>query len=1653
MHPMAAPTSIRVLGARQNNLRGFDVEIPHGKLTVVTGVSGSGKSSLAYDTLFREGQRRYLESISSYARQTLGKLERPEVDRIEGIPAALAVDQRAVVRSPRSTVGTISELYDHLRLLFARVGRYEGEGEPGRITASALSFNTPVGACPACKGLGVEDRVDPLLLVADPRRTLREGALVPTTPTGYIVYSQVTVDVLDRVCRVHGFTVDEPWCELDEEQQRVVLFGSDRIKVPFGKHPLESRMRWKGITAKPREEGFYGGIVPVIEEILKRNRNRNALRFVRTEPCSACGGSRLGERARAWRIEGRSIAEVAGMTVTGARDFLAGVEWGQREGAVAEPTLAAFAGRCDRIVDLGLGHLRLDRGSPTLSTSEVQRLRLARAVGVGMRGVLYVLDEPSVGLHGRDHGRLLGVLQRLRDAGNTVVVVEHDPATVAVADLEIEIGPEAGTAGGRLEYVGAPREEPAQSAEEDVPTETVGTRSEGQETLWVRGAREHNLRGIDVALQIGALNVVTGVSGAGKTTLVERTLGRALRARLHGAIAVPGRHDRIEGAGSIDKVIVVDQAPIGRTPRSNAATYTKVFDPIRALFAQVALAREQGWGKGHFSLNVVGGRCETCQGAGVESVGMHFLGDVAVTCPDCGGRRFNAETLRARIDGLSVLDVLELPVDRAADAFASHPKVARMLRALQDVGLGYLTLGQPATTLSGGEAQRVKLASELGRPSTGHTLLLLDEPTRGLHRRDTERLLTSLDRLVARGNTAVVVEHDPQVIRAADWVVDLGPESGEKGGDVVVAGPPDVVRDTRDSATGAVLRGDVPPVRGAGEIIDASTPIQLRGVRTHNLRGVDVDIPHGKFTVITGVSGSGKSSLAFDTLYEEARARYAEGLTTQVRRRTGGRSGAVLDSARGLTPALGIGQGTLARNPRSTVGTMTEIHDGLRLLFARAGERVCPVCGPRLDGHRCPACGLTGVRDLLAAHFSFNDHRGACPACRGLGEITTCDPTALVSDPTLPLAGGAMDGHRAGKYYGDPKGRHMAILDQVAREHGLDLSPPFEQLDPRAVDVALRGTGEREYDVTWSYQRGKRTGTHEFRATWDGLVAYVDEEYDRKHADHRGEAMRPLMMDVTCESCAGERLAPEFRAVRFAGHTLGQLEARPVGDLLSWIDALDGLDPRAEAVAAPLLADARRRLQTLADVGLDYLTLDRAAPTLSSGEAHRVRLAAQLSARLFGLTYVLDEPTAGLHPRDTRRLLDVLLQLRDAGNTVVVVEHDLDVIRAADHVVDLGPGPGEAGGRIAAQGPPVHLTDDPSSPTGAALAGDTAAISRARRTPGPGLAVSSARARNLRGIDVDLPGDALVAVTGVSGAGKSALLFDVVARSLKTGRPVNCAAVQGADDFDAVVTVHAAPPTRDARTTVAALCGIYDPLRALFAKTPAAREHGWGKGWFSLHARGGRCEACGGTGREDVEMGFLPTVRLPCDTCGGGRFAPPTLTAVHEGMTIADVLAMQADRALEQFDGHRAIAAKLRPLKDLGLGYLPLGQAGDTLSGGEAQRLQIAAGLADRARGRRLYLLDEPTRGLHVSDVRLLLAALDRLVGDGHSVWVIEHDLDVIAAADWVLDLGPEGGAGGGMVVAQGTPEALTSEPQTHTGEALHRRHSASAIPSLWWAK
>jgi excinuclease ABC subunit A len=1675
---MMKKSTITVRNASEHNLKSVDVEIPHHQFTVVTGVSGSGKSSLVFDTICKEGQRRYLESFSTYARQYLGKLGRPSVGRIEGLSPAAAVDQKTVVRSPRSTVGTLTELYDYLRLLFARLGVTKGEPST-KPERRLFSFNSPFGACPVCKGLGVEDHIDIDLLIADPNKTLREGAMVITTPSGYIIYSQVTMEVLNRVCNAHGFNVDIPWKDLTDEQKNIVLYGSDRIKIPFGKHPLESRLKWSGITAKPREEAYYKGILPIMENILKVSRNDNILRFARSMTCESCSGTRLKPEALAITFREKTIAQMAAMSIDRLHDYFSQLTFTAKEAPVGDIIRSAFLERTSLLLELGLGYLTLDRESTTLSGGEAQRIRLAAQVGAGLRGVLYILDEPSVGLHPRDNARLLGILRRLRDNGNTVIVVEHDEDTIRSADRLIDIGPGAGALGGEILFNGSvddlmKRETKDPNLErsrtrafltgaESIPVPKQRRKGNGNR-LTVLGAEEHNLKNIDVPFLLGAMNVVTGVSGAGKSTLVHDILANSLKKYLHGATISPGKHRGIEGIEWIDKIIEVDQSPIGRTPRSNPATYTKLFDHIRDLFASLPESKARNWDKGRFSFNVKGGRCESCQGAGLQQVGMFFLGDVDVVCDECGGKRFHEDTLEIRYKGKNIYDILEMSIDAAVDFFKGHPKITRILSTLQDLGLGYTALGQSSTTLSGGEAQRVKLASELCKPASGRALYILDEPTTGLHFADIKILLESLNRLVEKGNTVITVEHHPDFIKTADWVVELGPDSGEHGGEVVAVGTPETIKEKSESPrrgrpflnTDDGNRPGFPGLEGLkglkGLKDERDFPIFLKGVSTHNLKQIDVTVPVNRLTVITGVSGSGKSSLAFDTIFAEGQQRFLSGFSTFARRMIGGGGRAEMESCTGLTPAIAVSRGTSARNPRSTVGTMTEVYDFYRLLFARVGKRYCPSCGAELDGGRCGGCGFQGQRTLSARMFSFNHESGACETCKGLGLITVCDPVKLVTHPERSLLDRAMDGSKTGAFYGDPLGQHTAILRAVGEERGIDFSRSWRELDETARSMAMYGTGEKVYDVTWKFKRKNRVGEHRFQAAWKGFVNYVNEEYERKHADRRGRAMLHLFTDENCPSCGGRRLKPEFLSVYFAGINISQLSQKTVNETFGFFlyvgnrlacsnssspsNSSSAPTERELQITEELRREVVRRLEFLRDVGLDYLTLDRSSSSLSGGEAQRIRLAGQLGAGLTSITYVLDEPTVGLHSRDTRRLLGVLEGLRDLGNTVIVVEHDAEIIRAADHIIDLGPGAGREGGYIVAEGSVPEVEKNENSKTGRYLRDPNAIpVPSVRRELLPGIRIRGAKANNLKGIDIDIPFGGMVVLTGVSGSGKSTLLFDVAAASAEEGRPVGCESIQGLGRR--VVVVDQGGIGSVSGATPATFTGVFDHIRELFAETETAKQRGYTKSRFSFNVKGGRCEVCQGVGEVRTSMDFFADVWVECEECKGARFNRETLECTFRSKTVSEVLEMAVKEASVFFGDHPVIRGILGRMEEVGLGYLRLGQSLGSLSGGESQRLKLVTELLKGKGVGNLYFFDEPTTGLHFEDVGKLLGLFHGLIEAGHTLVVIEHHPDIIKSADHIIDLGPGGGEHGGRIIASGTPEQVALVENSPTGQML----------------
>jgi len=1920
-----ATTDIRIRGAREHNLRDVSLDLPRGALICFTGVSGSGKSSLAFDTIFAEGQRRYVESLSSYARQFLGQMPKPEVDRIEGLSPSISIQQKTGGRNPRSTVGTITEINDYLRVLFARVGqghcpvcdrpvaaqtreqivarvmeRPDGEsfsilapvirgqkGEykdlfdelaragyvrarvDGRVFAltekleldrqikhnievvidrlkagpsartrlseaveaalklgegtvivavddkadvllsshfacaacgisfdppspQLFSFNSPQGMCPSCDGLGVRHDFDPGLLVPDPSLSVWKGAIEPLGAVSSIgkwrrhLFEGVAANLeSDPGGPPKGSMLKGPWRDLGPEWRSAWLHG-------LGPRELVFRWKTKGKNW-PHSETWPGVATDLLAKFKgSTGQARAALEpYMRSVTCPDCKGARLNPRARAVRVGGKSLVELGSAPIGRVARFfdaLAGhpaadlapedtaTSLDPTSRTIAEELLKEIRGRLGFLANVGLEYLALDRAAPTLSGGEAQRIRLASQVGAGLVGVLYILDEPSIGLHPRDNDRLIATLQRLRDVGNTVIVVEHDEDTMRAADHLVDFGPGPGVKGGEVvaegglaEICSAPASLTGQylAGRKSIPVPSA-RRAPTDRKLTVVGARQHNLKGVDVSIPLGLLVCVTGVSGSGKSSLVGDILRDTLARDLNKAITQPGLHDRIDGVEHLDKIIDIDQSPIGRTPRSNPATYIKLFDLIRDLYTKLPESKARGYKAGRFSFNVAGGRCEACEGNGSNKLEMDFLADVWVTCAVCEGKRFNRETLHARFKGKSIADVLEMDVQEALETFVNVPKINGMLQTLHDVGLDYLKLGQASPTLSGGEAQRIKLARELVKKGTGRTLYVLDEPTTGLHFDDVRKLLEVLHGFTALGNTVVVIEHNLDVVKTADWIIDMGPEGGAGGGRVVAEGTPEHVAAVAASHTGRALRrvleGPPPaPAKKKGKSKGSRksaamflADIAVRGARQHNLKGVDVDIPRHKMTVCSGPSGSGKSSLAIDTLYAEGQRRYVESLSSYARQFLAPLQKPKVEHISGLSPAVSIEQKTTSKSPRSTVGTVTEIHDYLRILFARLGQPYCPACGVaigtqtadeivekilhlpegskvyvmapvdrrenedyahlwddlrqsgfarvRVDGvsrsldappelshrrkhrvevvidravvrrktrsrladsvesaldlgkgvvhvarvgdeadearwpvdrysqHRsCDGCGRS-FEELSPHHFSFNAPIGWCAVCEGLGTQHGANPAALIPDGRRSLRQGAVVPWPV--FADNPAFARM--IEAMAKALAIDLDTPFDDLEGRHRRAILHGSGDAWFAVPAA---GGRPG---FSFQYKGLFPAI-EEAARVSFLYRHK-LHGMVDNVPCVSCMGARLRDDSAAVRFRDFSIDQVGNWPLGRTLAFFKGLD-LDGDEKHIAGDLVREIRDRLQFLVDVGLDYLTLARGTPTLSGGESQRIRLASQVGSGLTGVLYVLDEPTIGLHPRDNARLLDALRRLRDLGNTLVLVEHDREVIEAADHLVDFGPGSGDFGGQVTAAGPPAKVRKAKDSLTGGYLAGKLAIPIPTNRRPGggPAIVIRGARHHNLKNVDASFPIGLVTVITGVSGSGKSSLVEDILwkaaARKLHRAQltPGAHDSIEGLEQADKVISVDQAPLGSTPTSTPVTYSGAFDLIRELFSKMPESKVRGYTPRRFSFNQAGGRCEACEGAGQKRIEMHFLPDVWVTCDACGGHRYTPETLAVKFRGRTIADVLNMTVDAALDLFAGVPKLRKIMQTLHDVGLGYLHLGQSAPTLSGGEAQRVKLAAELARPDTGRTLYVLDEPTTGLHIDDTRKLLDVVHRLADLGNTVVIIEHNLEVIKTADWLIDIGPEAGAEGGRIVAAGPPEAIARAEGSLTGAIL----------------
>jgi excinuclease ABC subunit A len=1983
---------------RQNNLKGFDLDLPLGKYVVVTGLSGAGKSSLVFDTLHAEGQRRYVETFSAYTRQFLDLLDKPKVDSVENIRPSIAIEQTNTVKTSRSTVGTMTELTDFFKVWFSHVadcfdpetgekveddtpatiwsktiathpaetlllcfriakpdnlkwpevlasikgqgytrvlvsdgvGRspsglslhkvedllsakpaalgkqlstsllfviqdrlriaaenksrfleacesamHFGKGEvhlfaprnrdewrassanasraastpqreptdnlaaaghysrglhspkTGRTFRPAspglFSFNSPLGACPKCRGFGRVIDIDYRLAIPDHSLSIDEGAIKAWEGE---VYGESKRDLL-QFTRKLGIPTNVPFARLTPEQQAFVIEGSPGYDGESKAWPKY----WYGL------KGFFR----YLEKTTYKMHVRVFLsRFRSYNQCPECHGARLQPEALCWKWQGHALPDLYQIPVG---QLLALV---RSSGAAALPRDSSSLHQRDLAYDsivtrlqyleqVGLGYLTLDRSSRTLSGGEVQRVNLTSCLGTSLVDTLFVLDEPSVGLHPRDIDRLLGIIRTLTDTGNTVVVVEHDEAMIRAADHVIEIGPEPGARGGEVVFQGnvhqmlssagsitgayfsgrqsidtpANRRPVASHAERNGASRgtTANKRNAGSfappgmaesDTKWLTftNASKHNLRNLSFRLPLQRFVCLSGVSGSGKSTLLNNVIHQGLLTHRSQMTEDPASIESVRSDLEFSEIVLVDQSPLSRTPRSNAALYCEAWDYIRELYAATPAAQEAGFSASSFSFNSGEGRCDHCQGLGSERVEMQFLSDVFVPCPICEGRRFKPEVLAIQWNGKSVDDLLHTTITDAIAFFApqnrnewrassadasraastpqrdSDPRagapsprndnasleaIRTRFASLDAVGLGYLPLGQPLNTLSGGESQRLKLvrylsdySGQLGEQSSDTTgaLLLLDEPTTGLHRHDVKRLLEVLQQIVNRGHSVIVIEHNLDVLKSADWILEVGPEAGTDGGRIIAEGPPETIAQSA-SATAPFLRSalegerelmaaeDAGPYGATASKLQTPDPgshtptsgfLTVIGARENNLKNINVSIPHRQLSVVTGVSGSGKSTLAFDIIFAEGQRRFMESMSPYARQFVEQLPRPDIDRLSGIPPTVAIEQRITRGSRKSTVATITEVAQYLRLLYARAGVQHHPESGRAVTPLSPSQLRQLLADALISPKAQKAKHLYLCaPLIRGrkghhepmakwiekqgyelmridgrllrvdtfqkLDRYKEHDIEVVIADLKSPGKSGTNRGSAS---------EHLATALRLGKGSCFIVLPSGEVLgwfSTTRTDIAS-GESFPELDpkqFSFNSPRGWCPTCRGHGRIYDWML---QPDEDEEMSDEVADALRsfdpddPASNGKTCPTCHGERLNRVARAVK-----LPLKRAEPISlpallrlvpsELIATLRNLQ-LDARSKLITQDIVPQIEERLKFLGHVGLDYLSLERPTETLSGGEAQRIRLAAQLGSNLSGVLYVLDEPSIGLHARDNDRLIDTLQALREKGNTLLVVEHDDVLMERADRIIDLGPGAGVHGGAVLANGTPAEIKASDASLTGIFLAKGIPHPLRGSYRPiespkskvenSAWLELSGINYRNLREQVLRLPPGRLIMACGPSGAGKSTLFRDILHPAVscaikhrkakltgkdfvkRTGfasdqskaenpkREMPFAELRGANGFKSVIEVDQAPIGKTPRSTPATYIGIFDLIRQFFSTLPESKMRGYSAGRFSFNTAGGRCETCSGAGRIKLEMAFMADSYLPCDACGGSRFGPELSDITWKGKNIGQVLQLTFDEAALFFDFHSQLSQVCKLMVDCGLGYLTLGQSSPTLSGGEAQRLKLVTELTkglqsykERSRGiaiRNLYLLEEPTIGLHLSDCEKLIKVLHNLVDQGHTVVVIEHHLDLLAEADYILELGPGGGPHGGEILYQGELSGLLKVKRSPTAPYLREK-------------
>ncbi len=1863
---------IELKGVSVHNLKKISLTLKQGELIVFTGVSGSGKSSLAFDTIYVEGQRRYIDSLSAHAKRYLGNLPKPDATSLEGIPPTIAIEQKTSSHNPRSTVGTITAIYDYLRVLYARMGEAycpiskekvtpiskseiarvilskpketkliflapmiqasKGEhkelfpelmkrgflrvrvdkefyhlsetipaldknsvhdievvidrltvGEEARILEAIqmgldvgkgllythnpdtnedtlfseygyskssgiyykplepedFSFNHPKGMCEECSGLGTIQDFD-LKLIIDEEKSISEDCCLIAGSCNTVKWG----NIYSNLATLYRFKLDTPWKNLSKEAKDVFLYGTEEkwTKMVFV-HP-ETKARWVD----------YIGWRGVLHEAKKRfNEATSDLylekmgELMHKSICPKCSGARIKDYPRHAKFKGKTVFEITEMPIKESLQFFHELDLSEREKIIGFDLIQEIEGRLTFLFNVGLDYITLSRNSPTLSGGESQRVRLASQIGFGLVKVAYILDEPSIGLHPRDNERLIKTLIHLRDKGNTVIVVEHDEETIRAADTIIDIGPYAGVNGGEVvshgnldQLLSSPNSITGAylSGREEIPI-TKKRKPTKDHAIKVIGGAHHNLKGMDVTIPLGVFIAVTGVSGSGKSSLITDILYPALSNKANNSKLPIGTHKAIVGLEKIDKVIAIDQSPIGRTPRSNPVTYVKVFDDIRDLFAKLPDSQAFGYTIGHFSFNVREGSCYQCLGMGMTKIDMDFLEDEWVTCPNCKGERFDQKTLSIKYRGKSIYDVLEMSIDEASTFFSEIPSIYKKLALLKRVGLGYLKLGQSATTLSGGEAQRIKLAKELIRPPKGHTFYILDEPTTGLHFHDTRKLIEILQELVDTKNTVLVIEHNLDLIKTVDWIIELGPEGGDAGGYLLAANTPAKICEG-NTATGIFLKKhlekDFLKLSG-GKVSKPLTEITVKGAHQNNLKNVSLSIPHNSLVVFTGPSGSGKTSLAFETIYAEGQRRYIESLSTYAKRFVTKMPKAKALEIEGLSPAIAIEHHVQNVNPRSTLGTITEIYDYLRIIYSRMGTAFCPETGEEIkeitpekilkrllsypDGTKMQilspiafskneeftkvveswqksgyvrirlntvyydleetipydkrlknklelvidriilkkgmekrlldaitsaseisgnlvvvaldnqdlffnlafAVESTGKSYPSITHhtFSFNSAEGMCHECEGLGIKWGAN---LHQDKTIT------------------KHSLSDILIRLLKEHATrDAHTFFETFFKRSKIPFKEPLKDLDEDKLHFIFEGSKKAIDGLK--WIGLNNLFTQMGKMGRSIIREEAL-PFLQQSICSSCDGTRLNSIARNVRINNISITDLCKMPLSEAYLFLAKIEG-----EHVLKEALAVVNSRMKLLCDMGLHYLSLDRGAPTLSGGEVQRTRLAKQLGLGLTGVLYVLDEPTVGLHPHNNHLLNNALKELQKLKNTIILVEHDPMTIKEADLIYDFGPGSGNLGGEITAIGTPLELSNNPNSLTGRYLSGELSTpLPKKRRTLKEWFTVKNITKHNLNDVSVTFPKKALTCVTGVSGSGKSTLMHDIINpglfQNLQKRSPSETFIFEGATfenvkDFDRLITIDQGTHKTTSRSDLLTYTDLLTPLRTFFASMPDAIAKGLQPKHFSYNHPSGMCKKCRGLGTQTVELEFMAAAHVECDSCNGFCLNPLSLTINYKGKHFGNLFNVTVANAKELLPPIPKIHKILDRLMLVGLGYLTLGQSTQTLSTGEFGRLRLSIELAKNTKDHPIYIFDEPTSGLHFDDIAKIIPIFQSLVDRGSTVIIIEHNLDIIANADYIIDLGPEAGQFGGKITCSAPFNTFLKQKDSHTANYLRK--------------